>query len=43
MLNQNPKGFYVPFGYMGLVEGHYILFATEDEYYEYLEEREGNG
>ena len=33
------KGFYVPFGYMGLVEGHYILFATEDEYYEYLEER----
>lgn len=37
------KGFYMPFGYMGLVEGHYILFATEDEYYEYLEERERNG
>lgn len=37
------KGFYVPFGYMGLVEGHYILFATEDEYYEYLEERDENG
>ena len=32
------KGYVVPFGYMGLVEGHYILFATEDEYYEYLEE-----
>lgn len=30
------KGYAVPFGYMGLVEGHYVLFATETEYYEYL-------
>ena len=28
----------MPFGYMGLVEGRYILFATEEEYYEYLKE-----
>lgn len=32
------KGYVVPFGYMGLVEGHYLLFATEDEYYEYFKE-----
>lgn len=31
------KGYIVPFGYMGLVGGHYILFATENEYLEYLE------
>ena len=30
------KGYVVPFGYMGLVEGHYILFATEEEYIEYV-------
>ena len=30
------KGYVVPFGYMGLVEGHYILFATENEYVEYV-------
>ena len=30
------KGYVVPFGYYGLVEGHYILFATEDEYYDYI-------
>ena len=32
------KGYVTPFGYMGLVEGRYILFATEEEYYEYLKE-----
>ena len=30
------KGYVVPFGYYGLVEGRYILFATEDEYYDYI-------
>ncbi len=33
-------GYYVSSGYFGLVDGNYILFATEDEYYEYLKERE---
>lgn len=33
------KGYVTPFGFMGLVEGRYILFATEEEYYEYMEER----
>ncbi len=32
------KGYYTPYGYMGLVNGEYILFATETEYYEYLTE-----
>lgn len=31
---------YTPDGYLGKIDGRYILFATEDEYYEYLEERE---
>ena len=30
------KGYYVPNGYMGFVEGKYILFASESEYYEYM-------
>lgn len=33
------KGYVTPFGFMGLVEGRYILFSTESEYYEYMEER----
>ena len=33
------KGYVAPFGYMGFVEGRYMLFATEEEYYEYMEER----
>ena len=32
------KGYVTPFGYMGLVEGRYILFCSESEYYEYLKE-----
>lgn len=31
------KGYYTSSGYMGLVEGKYILFACEDEYREYME------
>lgn len=30
------KGYVTSNGYMGLVDGRYILFATEAEYYEYL-------
>lgn len=30
------KGYVTSSGYMGLVDGRYILFATETEYYEYL-------
>ncbi len=32
------KGFVVSNGYMGLVGGRYMLFASEDEYEEYIEE-----
>lgn len=32
------KGYYTAGGYMGLVEGRYILFANEEEYAEYLSE-----
>ena len=30
------KGYYTASGYMGLVEGSYILFASEEEYREYI-------
>lgn len=30
------KGYPVPAGYMGLVDGQWILFATESDYYDYL-------
>lgn len=30
------KGYPVPTGYMGLVDGKWILFATESDYYDYL-------
>lgn len=31
------KGYVVYNGYMGLVEGIYMLFASEEDYLEYLE------
>ena len=31
------KGYAVTEGYMGLVEGKYMLFASEADYREYLE------
>lgn len=31
------KGYYVPYGYKGYVNGKYLLFATESEYREYME------
>ena len=30
------KGFNVGDGYMGFVDGKYILFASENDYYEYM-------
>ena len=30
-------GYIVDSGYMGLVDGEFMLFATEEEYREYLE------
>lgn len=30
------KGYYTSSGYMGLVDGRYILFACEEEYREYI-------
>ena len=32
------KGYYVADGFMGFVNGIYRLFASESEYYEYLED-----
>ena len=31
------KGYHVASGYMGWVNGEYMLFATEEEYREYME------
>lgn len=31
------KGYHTAAGYMGLVNGAYILFASEEDYREYLE------
>lgn len=31
------KGYITANGYMGLVEGRYMLFASEEDYQEYLE------
>ncbi len=30
------KGYVVSEGYMGYVDGCYTLFATEDDYYDYM-------
>ena len=32
------KGYLVNSGYMGYVEGGYMLFASESDYQEYMEE-----
>lgn len=34
------KGYHTSEGYMGLVEGRYMLFSCEADYREYLEEWE---
>ena len=32
------KGYVTANGYMGYVDGDYVLFASEDDYKEYVEE-----
>ena len=32
------KGYSTQNGYMGFVEGRYILFASEADYYDYMED-----
>lgn len=32
------KGYVTANGYMGLVDGRYILFASEEDYRDYMEE-----
>ncbi len=34
------KGYDTQSGYMGYVDGRYLLFASEEEYREYVMERE---
>ncbi len=34
------KGYVIGDGYMGLVRGRYMLFATEEEYLDYLKRDE---
>ena len=36
------KGYVTANGYMGLVEGRYVLFACEADYREYMEENQRN-
>lgn len=36
------KGYIVSNGYMGYVNGNYMLFASESDYKEYLEVYNGN-
>ena len=31
------KGYHISNGYMGYVEGKYILFASDKEYFEFME------
>ena len=33
------KGYFTESGYMGYVDGRYVLFASEKEYFEFEEER----
>jgi hypothetical protein len=30
------NGYYTSYGFMGLVNGEYLLFATDTEYYEFI-------
>lgn len=36
------KGYYVADGYMGLVDGRYMLFASESDYIDYIKSRNEN-
>lgn len=37
-----PYGYNTPNGYFGLIDGEFILFATEEEYYDIFMERKNN-
>ena len=34
------RGYYTSGGYYGNVDGRYILFASESDYFDYMRERE---
>lgn len=34
------NGYFTPYGYMGFVDGHWMLFASESDYIEYIKENE---
>ena len=34
------RGYFTASGYWGLVDGRYLLFSDETEYYEYVDEKE---
>lgn len=36
------KGYIISSGYMGFINGKYLLFPTETEYVEYYKEANGN-
>ena len=36
------KGYYTAQGFFGLVDGRYLLFSDETEYYEYLDEEKAS-
>ena len=37
---KNMRGYFTAGGYYGLVDGRYVLFASESDYYEAMEEEE---
>lgn len=38
------RGYFTATGFYGLVDGRYMLFSSETEYYEYLaDEEDGDG
>ena len=38
MIETEIKGYTVPYGYRGYADGKYLLFATDEEYEEYVAE-----
>lgn len=34
------KGYFTKFGYLGYADGKWMLFATESDYYDYVEDAE---
>ena len=36
------KGYFTGSGYKGLVDGEYMLFASESDYYSYISEKEND-